>query len=81
MTQRFAHCSWGLLFTAALVAGCSRDPVAKAAKYIASGDAYVAKQQLPQAQLEYRNAIKARPDWAEPHYKLAKTYEKSGEAV
>ncbi|HMF61824.1 MAG TPA: tetratricopeptide repeat protein, partial [Vicinamibacterales bacterium] len=81
MTQRIAHCWWGVAVAAVLFAGCSRDPVAKAAKYTKSGDAYVAKQQLPQAQIEYRNAIKARPDWAEPHYKLAKTYETTGEAV
>ena len=34
-----------------------------------------------EAVIQYRNAIKARPDWADPHYKLAKTYEAAGDYV
>ena len=41
----------------------------------------MAKHQLNQAVLEYRNAIKARPSWVEAHYKLAKAYEASGDSV
>ena len=81
MRIRLSQSRSALLLALVLCAACSRDPEAKAAGYVASGDGYVARQQFPQAVLEYRNAIKARPDWAEPHYKLAKAYEASGEPV
>ncbi|MDQ3213946.1 MAG: tetratricopeptide repeat protein, partial [Acidobacteriota bacterium] len=79
MRIRISQSSFAIALGLVLCAACSRDPAAKATRYVASGDGYVARQQLPKAVLEYRNAIKARPDWAEPHYKLAKAYEASGD--
>lgn len=64
-----------------LVSGCSRDPVATSQKYVTSGDEYAAKKNRDEAIIQYRNAIKARPEWPEPHYKLAKTYEATGDYV
>ncbi|MGB2717172.1 MAG: tetratricopeptide repeat protein [Vicinamibacterales bacterium] len=64
-----------------LASACSRDPVATSQKYVASGDEYAAKNNRDEAIIQYRNAIKARPDWPEPHYKLAKTYEAGGDYV
>ena len=69
------------LVVALLVGACSHDPVARSASYVTSGDGYTAKQQFARAILEYRNAIKERPDWAEPHYKLARAYEASGDPI
>ncbi len=66
----------GLLSTA-----CSGDPETKARKYLASGDGYAAKGQHKEASLEYGNAVKARPELAEAHYRLAKSYEASGEPI
>jgi putative PEP-CTERM system TPR-repeat lipoprotein len=69
-------------FTAILlvlfVGACSRDPQVKARKLVASGDAYLARQELNQAVIEYKRAVQAKPDWAEAHYKLAKAYERQG---
>lgn len=64
---------------ALLASGCSRDPQVKAQKYVASGDAYLAKQQLNQALIEYKRAVQAKPDWAEAHYMLAKAYDAQGD--
>ena len=70
----------------ALLAGfvataCSTDPDTKARNYLASGDSYAAKGQHKEASIEYGNAVKARPELAEAHYKLAKSYEAAGEPV
>ena len=65
---------------AALVAtGCTRDPQEKARKYVASGDAYTAKEQYKQALIEYKRAVQAKPDWPEAHFKLAKAYDQQGD--
>ena len=60
---------------------CSRDPQVRAEKYVASGDAYAAKQQNNQALIQYKRAVQAKPDWAQAHYKLAKAYELQGDAA
>jgi tetratricopeptide (TPR) repeat protein len=62
-----------------VASGCTRDPQAKARKYVASGDAYLAKHQLNQSIIEYKRAVQAKPDWAEAHYKLARTYDAQGD--
>jgi tetratricopeptide (TPR) repeat protein len=62
-----------------LVAGCSRDPVARARAFVESGDRYAANNQLREAALEYRNALEQQPSSTEAHYKLGVTYEKLGD--
>jgi cellulose synthase operon protein C len=71
MSRRFA----AVALVALAVASCSRDPQKQAEKYVASGDAYVARKQFNQAAIEYKNAVKAKPERADIHYKLAKVYE------
>jgi tetratricopeptide (TPR) repeat protein len=66
---------------ALLAAACSVDREAQARKYVASGDAYAAKNSRDEAVIQYRNAIKAHPQWAEAHYKLAQTYQAAGDHV
>ena len=51
--------------TVLLAAACSVDREAQARKYVASGDAYAAKNSRDEAVIQYRNAIKAHPQWAE----------------
>jgi Tfp pilus assembly protein PilF len=53
---------------------CSRDPQVAAREYAANGDAYMAKGMTKEAILEYRNAVKSLPRWADVHYKLARAY-------
>src|ERR1041385_4340745 len=59
-----------ILACLAIVAACSRDPLATSRKYIASGDAYVQAGKYKEAAIEYRNAQKALPKSAAPHLKL-----------
>ena len=63
------------------LAACSRDPEVKAARHTARADEYVQKRQLPEAIIEYGNALKAKPDDGAVHYKLGRAYEDSGDAV
>ena len=79
MTRRILSLSALVLLS--MAAACSRDPVKASREYVASGDAYVANKQLNQAIIQYANAAKAKPDWAEAHYKLAKAYRDSAEPV
>jgi tetratricopeptide (TPR) repeat protein len=71
----------GLVVVALAGAGCSRDPVKKAQKYVASGDQYSKQNRRDEAVIQYRNAIKARPDWSVPHDKLAQAYQAAGDYV
>jgi Tfp pilus assembly protein PilF len=74
--------NWILLIVALLAAGCARkDPAVAAREYVQSGDAYVAQKKLKEAIIEYRNAVNAMPSLAEAHYKLAKTYDDTGDPV
>ena len=87
MTDRRSHVA-PILFAAlvwmvagAASYGCSPDPAKAARRYIASGDAYVAKHQYREAVIEYKNAVKQQPQLAEAHYKLAQAYTASREPV
>jgi putative PEP-CTERM system TPR-repeat lipoprotein len=71
----------GLVIVALAGAACSRDPVVRARKYVASGDEYAKENQREEAVIQYRNAIKAQPKWSEPHYKLAQAYQAAGDYV
>ena len=57
-----------------VTAACAGDPIARAHQYVASGDRYVAHQQLKEAVIEYGNAVKVQPAWAEAHYKRRRAY-------
>jgi tetratricopeptide (TPR) repeat protein len=73
-----------LLLAAGLLAaalGCSKDPDVEAREYIASGDTYMTQQKLDAAIIEYRNAVRVKPETAEAHYKLARAYESQGDPV
>src|SRR5206468_254036 len=64
-------------FTAAVAVAavsCSGDPVARARTHVERGDRYLASGRIKEAAIEYGNAVKARPDWAEAYYKRARTY-------
>src|SRR5579871_1956453 len=63
--------STALCLVLASACACSRDPVKRSRKYIASGDEYAEQGKYKQAAIEYRNAVKATPELAEPHTKLA----------
>ena len=60
-----------------LASGCSRDPRQAAAKFVASGDAFVAREQFKEATIEYRNALERQPRDAAIEMKLARAYEQA----
>src|SRR5215212_4616741 len=63
-----------------LGAGCrGKDPEIVKREYVRSGDSYVARKQLREAALEYRNAIQQDPRFGEARLKLADTYAQLGE--
>ncbi|MFZ1136893.1 MAG: tetratricopeptide repeat protein [Candidatus Korobacteraceae bacterium] len=55
-------------------AGCSRDPNVRKQKYLDSGQRYFEKGKYREAAIEFTNAIKIDPGFAEAHYQLAQTY-------
>jgi tetratricopeptide (TPR) repeat protein len=69
--QRHALCVLASLVC--LVLGCSSNPAAQKAKYLASADQYFAKEQYREAAIQYQNAIQVDPSSATAHYGLAKT--------
>ena len=68
----------GSLLCVALVAGCSRDPNVRKAKYVQSGDRYFAAAKYREAAIQYRNAVQIDPRFGEAHYKIAQCYLKEG---
>jgi len=57
-----------------LWSGCSKDPAALEAKYLARGKKYFQEKDYTRAILEFRNAARPRPRDAEPWYQLALAY-------
>ena len=64
-----------------VIAACSSDPKIQAERFVAAGDSYVGQHKYKEAILEYRNAITAQPSRADVHYKLARAYMETGDAV
>jgi tetratricopeptide (TPR) repeat protein len=65
----------------AATSACAKDPDATAAKYTASGDAYVARREYKEAIIEYRNALKATPNSAVIRHKLGRVFEDAGDPI
>ena len=57
-----------------LFEGCHRDPAVAKRKYLESGDRYYAKEKYREAAIQYQNAIKIDPRYAEAHFQLAQSY-------
>jgi tetratricopeptide (TPR) repeat protein len=55
------------------LASCSRDPKAKAQRYVESGNKFFAKGKYTQASIMYRNALKQDGRSGEAYYRLALT--------
>src|SRR5690242_16791954 len=66
------------LIAAGLLSGCG-DPDTRAAKYVKHGEELVAEGQPDKARLEFRNALKIKPNLAEPYYQLGLLDEAKGD--
>src|SRR5690242_1869807 len=62
----------------ALFAGCSRDPNVRKQKYLESGNKYYDAGKFSAAAIQYQNAIRIDPRFADAHFKLADAYVKQG---
>jgi tetratricopeptide (TPR) repeat protein len=59
---------------AIFLAGCSRDPNVIKQKYVQSGTRYFEKGKYREAAIQFQNAIKLDPRYAEAHYQLARCF-------
>lgn len=61
--------------------GCTRDPNVRKVKYLNSGKAYAAQGKEKEAIIQFSNAIKIDPHYADAHFQLAKAYLKTGSVM
>jgi tetratricopeptide (TPR) repeat protein len=70
--------NWRSILILGLVAfflsACSLDPNARKQKYIQSGQSYFEKGKYQEAAIEFTNAVKIDPDYADAHFQLAESY-------
>src|SRR3989454_12451325 len=73
--------AWAVLFLAVLVTatGCSRSPEAKKARHLDRGDKYFAREQYPEAIIEYRNVVRLDQANARAITQLALTHYQLGQ--
>ena len=69
-----------ILCTCLLVAlvSCTRDPNARKQKYLESGNRYLEAGKTREAGIEFANAVKIDPAFADAHYGMSKVYTKLG---
>jgi Tfp pilus assembly protein PilF len=65
---------------ATLLAGCSKTPQQKEAKFLETGRKHLLSHDFPSAILDFKNASQAMPKDAEPHYQLGLAELGSGSA-
>ncbi len=58
----------------ALLAACTRNPNAEKQKYFESGNHYLENGEFPEAVIQFSNAIRVDPNFAQAHFKLAESY-------
>lgn len=81
-TQRGNTSSWlglPLVVVLSLLAGCARDPQVAKRKYFDKGSAYYQEGKYPEAEIEFRNAIKIDSRFVDAHYQLAQCYLKQSD--
>lgn len=79
---KLTHVFWVLL-TVVIVsvpsAGCTRDPQKLRDRYLASGDGYREQNRLPEAIIEYRNAVRQDQRSVEARLRLAEALTEAGD--
>ncbi len=66
-----------IILLATVFSGCSRDPNVRKQKYLHSGQSYVEKGKYREAGIEFVNALKIDPNYADAHYELAQVFLKT----
>lgn len=67
-----------LLALVSVLAGCSRDPVARMHRYYDKGNRYFAQQKYQEALIEYGNALQIDSGYVDARYQLAQCHLKLG---
>jgi cellulose synthase operon protein C len=62
-----------LLLLVVLSVACSRDPEKAKQKYLESGEQYAKDLKFAEAQIQFKNALRIDPRFAEAYYQLART--------
>ncbi len=70
-----------IILATLLFSGCSRSPQQKEAKFLDVGRKHLQKREFERAALDFRNAVRAMPLDANPHYQLGLAYLESGNAL
>ena len=76
MMVEIAHsrtCAFLAVVVAMVLAGCAQDPAVAKARYYESGQKYLEEQKYQEAAIEFRNALKFDPRFAEAHFRLGLT--------
>lgn len=63
-----------LSLVAALLSACSLDPNVRKQQYFESGQRYFEKGKYQEAAIEFTNAVKVDPSYADAHFQLAESY-------
>lgn len=63
-----------LVVCMALACGCTRDPNVRKQKYMESGQRYASQGKYGEAAIQFANAVKIDPTFAEAHYALAQAF-------
>ncbi len=69
-----------ILCLLALLPSCSRDPNVRKQEYFSSGEKYFSEARYREAIIQYSNAVKIDPSFADAHAKLAQAYLKLGDS-
>src|ERR1017187_3844035 len=66
-----------LVMIAVVFTACSRDPNVRKQNYLNSGQRYFEKGKYREAEIQFVNALKIDPNYADAHYQLARSYIRS----
>src|SRR5581483_3720759 len=77
-SHRMGRLSALACLTVLALQGCTRNPNVRKVKYLNSGKTYAAQGKEKEAIIQFSNAIKIDPRYADAHFELAKAYLKSG---
>ena len=71
VSRRFKPAAGLVLLLVVMLGGCSLDPQKGKVKYLESGKRYLKAGKYQEASIQFRNAIKLDPRFAEAYYQLA----------
>jgi tetratricopeptide (TPR) repeat protein len=71
----------GVVCVLGLIAGCSRSPQEKEARFLKRGQAFLRNKDYARATLEFRSAANAMPRDAEPQYQAGLVYLETGDVA